>query len=210
MNNIYKIKKILVTTLVIGFANQCLFSAEEKKLLILGDSISAGYGVDSSLQWSKVLQEKIKGSGWQIINASISGDTTGGGLSRVEVLVKKHQPSIVLVELGGNDALRGYPTERIKSNLRKIASIANNQGAETLLMQIKIPPNYGRRYVNAFESIYKDLTEEAGISYLPFMLDEIALNKDLMLPDGIHPNADAQPLIADILYRDLKVFIYNE
>jgi acyl-CoA thioesterase-1 len=112
--------------------------------------------------------------------------------------------------LGGNDALRGYPTETIKSNLRKIASIGNNQGAEILLMQIKIPPNYGRRYVNAFESIYKDLAKETGITYLPFMLDEIALNKDLMLPDGIHPNADAQPLIADILYSDLMGFIDNQ
>jgi len=210
MNNIYNIKKILTTTLLLGFAGQFLFSSEEKKLLILGDSISAGYGMDSDLQWSKILQEKIKNSGWQIVNASISGDTTGGGLSRVEVLVKKHKPSILLIELGGNDALRGYPTETIKSNLRKIASIGNNQGAEILLMQIKIPPNYGRRYVNAFESLYKDLAKETGITYLPFMLDEIALNKDLMLPDGIHPNADAQPLIADILYRDLKGFIANQ
>lgn len=210
MNNIYNIKKILTTTLLLGFAGQFLFSSEEKKLLILGDSISAGYGMDSNLQWSKILQEKIKNSGWQIVNASISGDTTGGGLSRVEVLVKKHKPSILLIELGGNDALRGYPTETIKSNLRKIASIGNNQGAEILLMQIKIPPNYGRRYVNAFESLYKDLAKETGITYLPFMLDEIALNKDLMLPDGIHPNADAQPLIADILYRDLKGFIANQ
>ena len=210
MNNIYNIKKILITTLLLSFANQFLFSTEEKKLLILGDSISAGYGVDSNLQWTKILQEKIKNSVWQIVNASISGDTTGGGLSRVEVLVKKHKPSILLVELGGNDALRGYPTEKIKSNLKKIASIGNNQGAEILLMQIKIPPNYGRRYVNAFESIYKDLAKETGITYLPFMLDEIALNKDLMLPDGIHPNADAQPLIADILYSDLMGFIDNQ
>ena len=210
MNNIYNIKKILTTTLLLGFAGQFLFSSEEKKLLILGDSISAGYGMDSNLQWSKILQEKIKNSGWQIVNASISGDTTGGGLSRVEVLVKKHKPSILLIELGGNDALRGYPTETIKSNLRKIASIGNNQGAEILLMQIKIPPNYGRRYVNAFESIYTDLSKESEITYLPFMLDQIALNDALMLPDGIHPNTEAQPLIADILYEDLKGYFVDQ
>jgi acyl-CoA thioesterase-1 len=190
--------------------NNIFYSAEEKKFLILGDSISAGYGVDGDSQWTKILQKKIQGSNWKIINASISGDTTGGGLSRVSALIKKHKPSILLIELGGNDALRGYPTEKIKSNLKKISSIAINEGTTVLLMQIKIPPNYGRRYVNAFESIYKDLAGEEGVSYLPFMLDEIALNKDLMLPDGIHPNTDAQPLIADILYRDLKTYFDSQ
>jgi len=210
MNNIFYINKILIVTFALCFANYHLYSAEEKKFLILGDSISAGYGVDGNSQWTKILQKKIQGSNWKIINASISGDTTGGGLSRVSALIKKHKPSILLIELGGNDALRGYPTEKIKSNLKKISSIAINEGTTVLLMQIKIPPNYGRRYVNAFESIYKDLAGEEGISYLPFMLDEIALNKDLMLPDGIHPNTDAQPLIADILYRDLKTYFDSQ
>lgn len=209
MNNIYNFKKLSIITFVLCFTNQQLFSVEENKFLILGDSISAGYGVDSNSQWTKILQEKIKDSGWQIINASISGDTTGGGLSRVEVLIKKHKPSILLIELGGNDALRGYPTDRIYLNLKKLSSIAINQGIEVLLMQIRIPPNYGKRYVNAFESIYTDLSQEEGITYLPFMLDKIALNKSLMLPDGIHPNADAQPLIADILYHDLKNYFKN-
>jgi len=210
MNNIFYINKILIVTFALCFANYHLYSAEEKKFLILGDSISAGYGVDGNSQWTKILQKKIQGSNWKIINASISGDTTGGGLSRVSALIKKHKPSILLIELGGNDALRGYPTEKIKSNLKKISSIAINEGTTVLLMQIKIPPNYGRRYVNAFESIYKDLAGEEGVSYLPFMLDEIALNKDLMLPDGIHPNTDAQPLIADILYRDLKTYFDSQ
>ena len=210
MNNIFYINKILIVTFALCFANHHLYSVEGKKFLILGDSISAGYGVDGDSQWTKILQKKIQGSNWKIINASISGDTTGGGLSRVSALIKKHKPSILLIELGGNDALRGYPTEKIKSNLKKISSIAINEGTTVLLMQIKIPPNYGRRYVNAFESIYKDLAGEEGVSYLPFMLDEIALNKDLMLPDGIHPNTDAQPLIADILYRDLKTYFDSQ
>lgn len=209
MNNIYNFKKLFIAVVVLCFVNQQLFLAEEKKILILGDSISAGYGVDSNSQWTKILQEKIKGSGWQIVNASISGDTTGGGLSRIEVLIKKHKPLILLIELGGNDALRGYPTERIYSNLKKLSSIAINQDIEVLLMQIKIPPNYGKRYVNTFENIYTDLSQEEGITYLPFMLDKIALNKDLMLPDGIHPNVDAQPLIADILYQNLKDYFKN-
>ena len=210
MNNIYYIKKILIVTFTLCFANQYLYSAEEKKFLILGDSISAGYGVDGDSQWTKILQKKIQGFNWKIVNASISGDTTGGGLSRVGVLIKKHKPSILLIELGGNDALRGYPTEKIKSNLKEISSIAINEGTTVLLMQIKIPPNYGRRYVNAFESIYTDLSKESGINYLPFMLDKIALNDDLMLPDGIHPNTEAQPLIADILYEDLKGYFNNQ
>jgi acyl-CoA thioesterase-1 len=210
MNNIYYIKKILIVTFTLCFANQYLYSAEEKKFLILGDSISAGYGVDGDSQWTKILQKKIQGFNWKIVNASISGDTTGGGLSRVGVLIKKHKPSILLIELGGNDALRGYPTEKIKSNLKEISSIAINEGTTVLLMQIKIPPNYGRRYVNAFESIYTDLSKESGITYLPFMLDKIALNDDLMLPDGIHPNTEAQPLIADILYEDLKGYFNNQ
>lgn len=210
MNNIFYINKILIVTFALCFANHHLYSAEEKKFLILGDSISAGYGVDGDSQWTKILQKKIQGSNWKIINASISGDTTGGGLSRVGALIKKYKPSILLIELGGNDALRGYPTEKIKSNLKKISSIAINEGTTVLLMQIKIPPNYGRRYVNAFESIYTDLSEESGITYLPFMLDKIALNNDLMLPDGIHPNTEAQPLIADILYEDLKGYFNNQ
>lgn len=210
MNNIYYINKILIVTFALCFANQHLFSVEEKKFLILGDSISAGYGVDGDSQWTKILQKKIQGFNWKIVNASISGDTTGGGLSRVGVLIKKHKPSILLIELGGNDALRGYPTEKIKSNLKQISSIAINEGTTVLLMQIKIPPNYGRRYVNAFESIYTDLSKESGITYFPFMLDKIALNDDLMLPDGIHPNTKAQPLIADILYEDLKGYFIDQ
>jgi acyl-CoA thioesterase-1 len=208
MIKIFNIQKIAFLVLLLSFSAQHFSSNKESRILILGDSISAGYGVDADKRWTNLLQEKIRSSNWIIINASISGDTTGGGLSRIEYLIKRHQPNLLLLELGGNDALRGYPVQKIKSNLKKISSIALEQHLEVLLMQIKLPPNYGKRYVNAFESIYVDLSKERGISYIPFMLESIALNKNLMLPDGIHPNSEAQPYIAEALYKDIKDFLY--
>ena len=207
MIKIFNTQKTAFLILLIGFSTHNFSSSVEHKLLILGDSISAGYGVDVNKRWTNILQEKIRPSNWIIINASVSGDTTGGGLSRVEYLIKQHQPNLLLLELGGNDALRGYPVQKIKSNLKAIASIALDQHLEVLLMQIKLPPNYGKRYVNAFESIYVDLSKERGITYIPFMLENVALNKDLMLPDGIHPNSKAQPYIAEALYEDIKDFL---
>jgi acyl-CoA thioesterase-1 len=174
-------------------------------LLIYGDSISAGYGMDKDKQWSEELQkilteEKIN---LEIINKSLSGETTGGGLSRLERVLYNSKPSYILIELGGNDALRGYPPAKIKNNIEQMINLSIKRGVKVFLMQIRILPNYGKRYQSSFESIYQDVAEENSIPLIPFMLNDIALNQDLMLDDGIHPNAAAQPLIAQFIYTNL-------
>jgi|TARA_B110000483_G_scaffold219351_1_gene273462 acyl-CoA thioesterase-1 len=208
----YFISKLTKRFLVLSAINFLLIHnifSDERKLLILGDSISAGYGIEEGSQWTEILQIKYNEQKTElvIINASISGDTTGGGLSRIESLLNKYNPEILLIELGGNDALRGYPVKKIKSNLDKISSLAIEKKVEVLLMQIRIPPNYGRRYVSAFENLFVEMGTQEGINLFPFMLQTVALNKDLMLPDGIHPNAKAQPLIAEFMYNKLQRYV---
>ena len=182
-----------------------LADKDHSNLLIYGDSISAGYGMDTEKQWSEELQkilieEKV---GLTIINKSLSGETTGGGLSRLKKIIDNLKPSYILIELGGNDALRGYPPAKIKNNIEEMINLSIKKGVKVLLMQIRILPNYGRRYQTSFESLYKEVSEENNIPLIPFMLNDIALNKELMLDDGIHPNAIAQPLIAEFLYTNL-------
>ena len=180
-------------------------TAETKKLLILGDSISAGYGIKESENWVQLLEDSVNSSSSQlkIINSSISGDTTIGGLSRIENDLITHKPNYVLVELGGNDALRGYPIEKIKSNLLKIIDASFAAEANPIIMQIRIPPNYGKNYVAAFESIYSEIAEEKNIPLLTFLLEKVALDKTLMQPDGIHPNQKAQIIIANQVENEL-------
>ena len=161
--------------------------------------------MDTEKQWSEELQkilikEKIS---LTIINKSLSGETTGGGLSRLENIIANSKPSYILIELGGNDALRGYPPAKIKNNIQEMINLSIKQGVKVLLMQIRILPNYGKRYQTSFESLYVEVSEENNIPLIPFMLNDIALNKELMLNDGIHPNATAQPLIAEFLYTNL-------
>ena len=182
-----------------------LADKDHSNLLIYGDSISAGYGMDTEKQWSEELQKILieKKIGLTIINKSLSGETTGGGLSRLEKILDNSKPSYILIELGGNDALRGYPPAKIKNNIEEMINLSIKKGVKVLLMQIRILPNYGRRYQTSFESIYKEVSKENNIPLIPFMLNDIALNKELMLDDGIHPNATAQPLIAEFLYTNL-------
>ena len=184
-------------------------TAESKKLLILGDSISAGYGIKESENWVKLLENSLELSGRkiEIINSSISGDTTIGGLSRIENDLSIHKPNYVLVELGGNDALRGYPINKIKSNLLKIIEASFEAEANPIIMQIRIPPNYGKNYVTAFEDIYLEIAEEKNIPKLTFLLEKVALNKNLMQADGIHPNQEAQNIIANQVKTELLKII---
>ena len=197
----YGLKIILILFLTFSYS----IIAETKKLLILGDSISAGYGLKESENWVQLLENSLKTSGkeLQIINSSISGDTTIGGLSRIESDLKEYKPNYVLVELGGNDALRGYPINKIKSNLLKIIDASVLAKANPIIMQIRIPPNYGKNYVAAFESIYSEIAEEKNIPLLTFLLEKVALDKSLMQPDGIHPNQKAQIIIANQVEKEL-------
>lgn len=188
--------------------SQIALGEPTKKFLILGDSISAGYGIVLDRQWTSILQRKLDSSGknLRIINASVNGESTSGGLSRIENLMKFHSPDYLLIELGGNDALRGYPIDKIKFNLIEICKKASKENVVIMLMQIQIPPNYGRIYTHAFESIYNEIADELGILLVPFILENIALESNLMLPDGIHPNEKGQPFIAEEVYKWLEPF----
>ena len=156
-----------------------------------------------------LLENSINSNGTKlrIINSSVSGDTTIGGLSRITSDLKKHTPDFVLIELGGNDGMRGYPIEEIKNNLVKISKAISAANAVPLIMQIRIPPNYGKRYVTAFENVFSQVAEEQNLTMLTFLLEKVALNKELMQQDGIHPNKAAQPLIADQVKTELLKFI---
>lgn len=198
--------KIFITLLI--FCNPLIVfaNADFRTLLIYGDSISAGYGMEPDKQWAENLKLIFneKNLNIEIVNRSVSGETTGGGLSRIKPILEKLQPKYLLLELGGNDALRGYPPSRILNNLKAIIEIANENEVKVFLMQIKILPNYGKRYQEQFESIFPKVAKENDTILLPFMLNDIALDKALMLPDGIHPNADAQPLIAEYVFKSLE------
>ena len=198
------LKKVIFYYLIIfSFTN--IIIAEDETLLILGDSISAGYGINQKDNWVSVLQNKFDNDGTSIklINSSVSGDTTSGGLQRLRRDLQKFDPDYVLIELGGNDALRGYPIKRIKDNLQTMIALIKSNNSKALLMQIRIPPNYGQKYTLAFERIYLELASSEEIYFLPFMLENVGLNPDLMQPDGIHPNAKAQPLIAKDMKKNL-------
>ena len=201
----YGLKIILILFLTFSYS----ITAESKKLLILGDSISAGYGLKKSENWVQLLETSLKTSieELKIINSSISGDTTIGGLSRIESDLEEHKPNYVLVELGGNDALRGYPINKIKNNLLKIIDASFAAKANPIIMQIRIPPNYGKNYVAAFESIYSQIAEEKNIPMLTFLLEKVALDKSLMQLDGIHPNQKAQQIIANQVEEELSIIL---
>ena len=204
---ISKYKNLFIFVLI--FSNSII--ADDKKLLILGDSISAGFGIKESQNWTTLLKSSFskEGKSLEIINSSISGDTTSGGLSRINRDLNTYKPDFVLVELGGNDALRGYPISRIKQNLLKIISIISNNQSIPIIMQIKIPPNYGKKYIEAFENIYFEVASETDAKLISFMLENVALREDLMQPDGIHPNEKAQPFITEQIKKEIGYLIFN-
>ncbi|WP_240221945.1 arylesterase [Rheinheimera hassiensis] len=180
--------------LLIGFFSQVCFA---QKLLILGDSLSAAYGMQQQQGWPHLLQQQQED--WQLINASISGETTAGGLARLPALLKQHQPDAVLIELGGNDGLRGFAIDTVQSNLNNIISLILQSNATPVLMQIRIPPNYGPRYGRQFSDLYPQLAKKHQITLWPFFMDDIAINSELMLADGIHPNSQAQQQISEFV-----------
>lgn len=202
---IFRFKMVLLAFLIFSYS----ITAETKKLLILGDSISAGYGIKESQNWVHLFNNSTdaKNMNLYMINSSVSGDTTIGGLSRISKDLKQYNPDYVLIELGGNDALRGYPLKKIKNNLIKIVDASLKAKAVPLIMQIKIPPNYGQRYVEVFENIYVEISNEKNIPLLTFLLENVALDQSLMQLDGIHPNEKAQPIIVEQIKMELSKII---
>lgn len=182
---------ILVATHAVG--------ANAPTVMIFGDSLSAGYGVDVDQSWAALLQARLASQGYEhrVVNASITGETTEGGASRIATALQRFSPDLVILELGGNDGLRGFPTSRMKENLSTIIETSQASGAAVVLLGIRIPSNYGQRYTVAFENVYRELADEYGIPWIEFFMDGIALNADLMQDDGIHPNSEAQPVLLD-------------
>lgn len=181
--------------------------AGQQTLLVLGDSLSAAYGVPSETAWVQLLRQRLQENGlsnWRVVNASISGETTDGGVRRLPELLEKNSPSVVIIELGGNDGLRGFPPEVIKSNLATMVENAQNSGARTILVGMQIPPNYGQRYTQMFADIFPALSDSYNTALVPFFLDGIYDQENLMQGDGIHPTAEAQPKLLENVWPKLK------
>lgn len=174
-------------------------------ILVLGDSLSAAYGIPPQQGWVSLLEKRLQDQGYaySVVNASSSGETTSGGLNRLPALLDRHQPDWVLVELGGNDGLRGLPLPVIRANLEQLVEQPLEAGAQVLLIGIRLPPNYGARYGNAFFELYAEVADRYRVERVPFMLEGVALDWSLMQDDGIHPNAEAQPIILDTIWQHL-------
>lgn len=181
-------------------------NALSKTIVVLGDSISAAYGIEVKQGWVSLLQNRLDetNSGYIIRNESISGDTSEGGLARIDGVLSRHKPDIVLVELGANDGLRGLSPSIMKNHIAEIIVRSQRTGAKVLLLGMTIPPNYGQRYIKLFYNTYQQLSREKKVPYIPFILEDVALIKELMQPDGLHPNAKAQPIIADKIWLELQ------
>ncbi|MEJ2139226.1 MAG: arylesterase [Gammaproteobacteria bacterium] len=174
-------------------------------ILVLGDSLSAGFGLDLEDTWIALLQTRLdrEGYGYRVVNASISGDTTGNGLRRLPRAIDIHQPEVVIIELGGNDGLRGLPPEVMRDNLEKMIRRSQDAGARVILAGMLIPPNYGEEYTEDFASIYPDLAEAHSTPLIPFFMKDVALDPSKMQADGIHPNEEAQPILMETVWETL-------
>ena len=204
----------LIVTRIVSFLLVFLIGAAHatsapRTILVLGDSISAGYGINVEAGWVALLQQRLvaQGYGYTVINASVSGETTTGGLARLPRALRVHQPAIVIVELGGNDGLRGVPLEITRQNLQRMLELTAAAHARPVLLGMRIPPNYGERYAGGFVQIFSELSRLYSVPLVPFLLNKVALDLSLMQADGLHPNAHGQPLLLDnvwpVLVRSL-------
>lgn len=172
---------------------------EPPVVLVFGDSLSAGYGLEIKQSWPVLLQSRLESSGYEyrVINASISGETTAGGAARIGSTLSAHSPELVILELGANDGLRGVSPRRIKRNLERIITRTRASGAAVVLLGMRIPANYGRKYTREFEAVYRDVAKNFRIRWIEFFMDGVAMNEELMQADRIHPNAAAQIVLLD-------------
>lgn len=177
-------------------------AAEAPRLVVVGDSLSAGYGVADGQGWVDLLARRIQEQGFphQVVNASITGDTSQGGLTRLPALLQREQPALVIIELGGNDGLRGIAPSVMADNLRQMIAQAQAAAAQVLLIGVEIPANYGPAYRQRFHDAYYEVSQEAGVPLIPSFLQQVALQPELMQADGIHPNEKAQPVMLDVVW----------
>lgn len=204
------LKTALLSSCVLGLVAWApAANAENPKILIVGDSLSAAYGIPQQQGWAALLQKKLqlKSYRYDVVNASMSGETTSGGASRINTALQKIKPTIVVLELGANDGLRGLPVNEMITNLSNIIRQSKQSGAKVLLIGMQIPPNYGPKYSEAFSQSYQRLSHEHKIPLVPFMLKNIAVQPDLIQQDGLHPNALAQPMILENIWPQLKLLL---
>ncbi|MDV2486491.1 arylesterase [Acinetobacter johnsonii] len=178
-----------------------------KTVMVLGDSISAGYGIEPQQAWVNLLQKRLDQQypkQHKVVNASVSGETTSGALARLPKLLQTHKPNVVVIELGGNDGLRGQPAQMIKKNLAQLIQQSQKANATVVVLGMKIPPNYGTAYSKAFENNYKVVSQQYKVKLLPFFLEGVAGNKSLMQKDLVHPNGKAQPILLNLAYPYIK------
>lgn len=180
-----------------------------KRILVMGDSLSAAYGLAVREGWVSLLGEKLakERPDWRVVNASVSGETTAGGASRIDAALKEHAPSLVVIELGANDALRGLPIELASANLERMIAASKSSGAQVLLVGIRIPPNYGPDYALALEKMYVELAAKHGTALLPFLLEPIAADRANFQADNLHPVATAQPKLMEHVWKELEALL---
>jgi len=191
---------------IVGLIPSLVSASEPPVLLVLGDSLSAGYGMDRENSWVSLLQTRLNDRGYpyRVLNSSISGDTSQGGLTRLPRLLERYQPQIVIIELGANDGLRGIDPGVTRANLEDMIRQSQASGARVLLAGIRLPPNYGSAYLQQFESIYADLASQYQTLLVPFFMDGVALEPDLLQADNIHPNEQGQPVLLDNVWTVLE------
>lgn len=181
-------------------------AAAETVVMALGDSLSAAYGIDRGAGWVSLLAERLDRQGYEarVVNASVTGDTTQGGLSRLPAALERHRPDVLLVELGGNDGLRGVLLRETRRNLSEIVEMAQERGIRVLMLGVRLPPNYGPVFTERFQLMYREVAEKHDVPLVPRLLDGVATNPALMQDDGIHPTAEAQPIILDNVWPKLE------
>jgi acyl-CoA thioesterase-1 len=187
------------------------YATETPTVLVFGDSLSAGHGIEVDQSWTALLQSRLDDQGYehQVINASIGGDTTESGAARIGQAIETFAPSLIILELGGNDGLRGIPADRMRGNLHKIIKTSKDSGAAVVLLGIRIPPNYGQRYIEDFDNVFRELAIELDVPWIEFFMEGVALHDELMQSDGIHPNADAQPILLDNAWPMIDAALAN-
>ncbi len=199
-----KVCALLIAFFFIAQAS-ALAAAPQRTVLVMGDSLSAAYGLSPEQGWVALLGDRLAQShpDWRVVNASVSGETTGGGAARFPRALQEHAPDVVILELGANDALRGLPLEPAQANLQRIIDAAHAANAKVLLAGVEIPPNYGPEYVDAFRAMFATLARENGLAFVPFLLEPIATDLSQFQADTIHPVAEAQPKVLDHLWPTL-------
>jgi acyl-CoA thioesterase-1 len=194
---------IVILLLVVSFA---LPANAASKIVVVGDSLSAAYGIEKQRGWVALLQQRLheQGLDYEVVNASITGDTTRGGLSRLPAMLERERPAVLIIALGGNDGLRGLSPEQTLNNLRGMIEEGRAAGANILLLGVKLPLNYGRAFGEKFHRVYLELAREEQVALVPFFLEGVAETRELMQPDGIHPGVAAQPRILDNVWVVLE------